>query len=222
MIADGRTLAALTACLACAVLAGTGAAVAATTDAPGNGTSLAVADATVDVNDETQVRVSLSEAPEGLAGFELTLSVGSLGVAEMTGASYPDDYGLTTDPAVGPDERTITVEAVDLVGAVEPGASNVTLATINVSGAMPGATNLEVIDARLDADGGASLDPSLDAGTVRVEDTATPGGGATETDGSPTETTANTVGTLSPSTPGFTAAVALIALAALALFVRRD
>ncbi len=219
---DRRALGALIVCLVCALAAATGAAVAASTDTAGNETSVAVADATVDADGETGVRVSLSEAPEGLAGFELTLSLGPLGVSEVTGAAYPDTYGLTTDPAVGPDGRTITVEAVDLDGVVEPGASNVTLATVDVSGVMPGTTSLEVVDARIDADGGAPLDPALDAGVVRVEKADTPATGGTDTDQPTTETVIDTSETLSPSTPGFTAAVALVALATLALLARRD
>jgi PGF-CTERM protein len=222
MNADRRMLGALLVCLACTLAAATGAAVAASTDTAGNETSLVVADATVDSDGETEVRVSLSGAPEGLAGFELTLSVGPLGVSEVTGAAYPDTYGLTTDPAVGPDGRTITVEAVDLDGTVEPGASNVTLATVDLSGAIPGTTRLEVVDARIDADGGAPVDPALDAGVVRVEEADTPGGSGTETPQSTTETTTVTSETLSPSTPGFTVAVAFVALATLALLARRD
>ena len=205
-----------------------------------NDSTLAVADATVEPNEKTRARVTLDEVPAGLAGYEVTLELRSTGVANVTGASYPDAYQPTTDPDIGPDGRTITLEAADLSGQVEPGATNVTLATVNVSGVEPGATEFVVSDLQVDADDGSRVAPSFDPGAVRVDGvggaTVTANGGdATPTEGSSAATEASTgdgaapaadtgrpASTTTGSGPGFGPVAALVALAALALLARRD
>jgi len=202
-----------------------------------NDTTLAVTDATLDRTETAQVRVSLDDVPAGLAGYEVTLELRSAGVANVTGASYPDAYRPTTDPVVE-DGRTITLEAADIAGDIEPGAENVTLATVNVSGVDTGSTRLVVTGFQVDADNGSRVSPALDAGAVTVGDTTPVTETAAATD-EPTATdppaadasteaaesspatdpgTATTIG----AGPGFGAVVALIALAGLTLLARRD
>lgn len=186
--------------------------------------SIVVTDATVEPGGTAVHRVALTDAPDGLAGFELTLEL-SGDAATVENASYPDEYRMTTDPVVSDDGKSVTVEAVDLDDAVTPGASNVTLATVTVAGAEPGSTALEVTDARLDADGGSRIEPALETGTVTVADGGTGSEPAGESnDGGSDESTANDESddgddeaeTDSESIPGFAGGAALLALAVLA------
>lgn len=130
--------------------------------------ALVVEDATLEVDETEPLRVSLSNAPDGVAGFRLTLAVEGGDAATIENASYPDRYGLTTPPAVSDDGERITVEAADLGDEVTAGATDVTLASIDVTGADDGETTLRVTDLQVDADGGGSVEPSLEAGAVTV------------------------------------------------------
>ncbi|GAB3668264.1 hypothetical protein [Halopiger thermotolerans] len=202
--------------------------------------TLVVDDATVDPDGTATQRIALTDAPDGLAGFELTLELES-DVATVAGASYPDHFGMTTDPVVGADSRTVTVEAVDLTDEIGAGASDVTLATLELEGVEDGATELRVTEMQIDADGGDAVDPSLEAGTVTVggADSAAGSGdssGSSAQDGTGTETASGgsatdggsngTDGGSSPasiaeSVPGFTGGVAIAAIAVLAATIAR-
>ncbi|OAQ52726.1 hypothetical protein HTG_10390 [Natrinema mahii] len=212
--------------LATAASAGTVSATAAGGSSASSG-SIVVTDATVEPDGTAVHRVALTDAPNGLAGFELSLEL-SGDAATIENASYPDEYRLTTDPVVSDDGESVTVEAVDLDDAVTPGASDVTLATVTVGGTEPGTAALAVTDARLDADGGSRIEPALETGTVTVAD----GGNGSESagesdDGGSAEAAANDgddetgtddepTSTDSESIPGFAGGAALLALAALA------
>lgn len=175
-------------------------------------TAVVVADETVRSDGTASHRVALSEAPNGLAGFELTLTLETAGVATVTDASYPDRFAMTTDPVVSADGRTITVEAVDLDDEITAGARDVTLANIEVAADGTGDAELAVTDARIDADGGDRVDPSHESGTVTVVD------GDTSSPGTPNDRES---GDEDPAeddaVPGFTVTGALAAIAVLAL-----
>jgi len=150
------------------------------------GPTVRVTDATVDPGGTTTVRVVLTSAPDGLAGYELVVSVEGGEAATITGASYTDAFGLTTEPAVSEDGRTLRLEAADVDGNVRAGATNVTLATVDLRGESAGEVSLDVRPVQFDADGGAAMDVGSEAGSVVVgepEATATPTAEATATTG---------------------------------------
>jgi hypothetical protein len=141
--------------------------------------TVAIVGATVGDSATVTLQVALTVAPEGLAGYYLRVSVADPEVARIEAASYPDSFGMTTDPAVAPDGASVTLEAADVDGAIEPGASDVTLATVTVSGVAPGEAQLSVEPLQFDADGGALMDPATRADAVTV----TPGSPETGGDG---------------------------------------
>lgn len=149
---------------------------AATTGAGGPSTAggdaadatLTVSDGAVAPGEQTAVAVSLSEVPEGLAGFEVTLELGSSGVATVANASYPEQYGYATTPRVADDGQSVTLEAVDLHDEVQAGDRDVRLATVVVRGEDAGETDVAVSDLQVDADGGSRVEPALAPGTVEV------------------------------------------------------
>ncbi|MCU4801938.1 hypothetical protein OB920_16280 [Halobacteria archaeon HArc-gm2] len=249
----------LAAALALALLAGAaGAASAASVSAPpsaadasgvpgasgaqaaANETTLTVGDATVEPHANDTVRLSLDRVPEGLAGFEVTLAFDSNATGSFAGARYPEDYQPTTDPVIGESGRTITLEAADLGNAVTPGATNVSLAFVTVTGSENGTAALTVTDRQVDADGGSKVRPAVEAGTLSVGSAARgAGSGSGEAAGQQGSGTGATGGHgdagAAPGTPGaaggasglatglqIAAVVALAGLAGLALFVWRD
>lgn len=163
-------------------------------------------DASADPGENASIPLVLREAPSGLAGFEVTVSVADEHVASIEGATYPDTLAMTERPMVSVDGRSITLEAVDLEDEITAGAADVTLATIEVSGTEAGTTAVRVTDARLDADGGAPIAAEPTAGTITVGDGAdesgSPGGGDADGIGS----------TVGEKLPGFGGVAALVAL----------
>ncbi|WP_245547794.1 hypothetical protein [Halovivax ruber] len=167
---------------------------------------IALGDASVDPGENASIPLVLREAPAGLAGFEVTISVADEHVASIESATYPDTLAMTERPMVSADGRSITLEAVDLEDAITAGAADVTLATIEVSGTESGTTAVRVTDARLDADGGAPIAIEHTPGTITVGDDA-------DESGSPTGGDANGIGSaVGEKLTGFGGAAALVAL----------
>lgn len=181
-----------------------------------NETTLAVSDETVEPDGTTTARISLDRVPAGLAGFNVTLAFETDDVARVTNASYPDRFEPTSDPVVAASGRTVTIEGADLRSAVQPGATNVTLATVALAGTERGSTALTVSEMQVDADDGSKVAPTVESGSVSV-------GTASQGDGESRALPATNDGdgpTQSWILPGIGAAV-LVVVAGLAVFVRR-
>jgi len=188
-----RRTAAVAVTLAALALLGAVAA-AGTATAQGEQPTVVVTDGTTAANGPTTVGVVLTSAPNGLSGYYLDLTVENPGVARIDSATYPDEFGLTTDPNVGSDGASITLEAADMEGAIEPGATDVTLATVTVTGATPGNVEVAVEPRQFDADDGSVFTPATQSGTVTVsgdggEPTADGSTGAVGTDAADDVTT---------------------------------
>ncbi|MEF8820470.1 MAG: hypothetical protein V5A31_09480 [Haloferacaceae archaeon] len=146
--------------------------------AQGDRPTVGVESATVTADGTVTVDVVLTSAPDGLAGYLLELSVDG-DAARIESAGYPGRFGVTSDPVVGPEGRTVTVEAADLEGNVQAGATDVTLVTVTLAGADAGEATLTADPVQFDADGGTAFEPATRSGSLTVEAaaTATPGGG---------------------------------------------
>lgn len=180
ILADTRRRGAAVA-VALAALALLGAVAAAgTVTAQSDRPTVVVTDGTTAPDGTTTVGVVLTSAPDGLSGYYLDLSVGNADVARIESASYPDQFGLTSEPEIGSDGATVTLEAADMEGAIEPGAADVTLATVAVAGAASGEVELTAEPRQFDADDGSAFSPATGAGTVTVSE----GGSAPAADGS--------------------------------------
>lgn len=162
---------------------------------------------------DATLHVALQDAPDGLAGYEVTLELDGGTVA---GADYPDDYQPTTEPAIGADGASVTLEAADLQDSVTPGDANVTLATVDVEAVGGESPTVELTDAQIDADGGAKIDP----GAVRVTLTGTDGDASLRTGGDSEQAQQdgdgeNATATTGEDGPGFGLLPALAALVAM-------
>lgn len=183
------------------------------------------------------VPVVLTSAPDGLAGYQVELAVDDPTVARFENASYPDRLGLTTDPVIGSDGGTVTLEAADLDGQIEPGASDVTLATVQLTGVGGGETQVTIASSQVDADGGGVVEPATEPTALAVSPSASTETVAAMADASSPASqstpesagTANAAGTTASgddqSTTGANGplpiALAIIALAAVAALAAR-
>ncbi|EMA01850.1 hypothetical protein SAMN05443574_104136 [Haloarcula vallismortis] len=145
------------------------------------------------------VSVVLTGAPDGLAGYQIELAVGDPAVARFENASYPDRLGLTTDPVISSDGGTITLEAADLDGQIQPGASDVGLATVQLAGVSGGETQVTVTSSQIDADGGGAVEPATEptALTVSPDASTETAAAVAEASTSASEAAAESAGTAS-------------------------
>jgi DNA-binding beta-propeller fold protein YncE len=112
------------------------------------------------------VELSLLSAMNGFSGGRLTVSVSDPEVAEILSASYDDAFGLTESPKVTNDGTSVELALVDIDSAVQPGAANVPLATIDLTGVSAGTTDLVVEIEAFDDDDGGSVDVATRDGVV--------------------------------------------------------
>lgn len=130
--------------------------------------ALIASDVAVAPGEQATLELALSAVPDGLSGYQLTLELSPDARASVVDASYPEAFGHTSTPAVGPASQSVTLEAVDLHDAVSAGDGDVTLATVDVRGEDAGETTASVTELQADADGGARIDPPLESGTIQV------------------------------------------------------
>lgn len=119
-------------------------AVAATTVQP---TSPAVSIATgsfrvASAGENATVPILLDSAPNGLSGYGITVTLADPSVAEITAVSFPDWAGMKSSSAVPSGQAVL--RAADLSMQVPMGATNLTLATLTVTGRAAGTTGITV------------------------------------------------------------------------------
>lgn len=193
--------------LSALALLGAGAGLAA---AQTNGPAVTVTDAELAPSGTATVDVVLTTAPNGLAGYNVDLTVDDPDVARIESASYPDRFGLTTDPAIGDAGRTVTLEAADVDSTISAGATDVRLATVEVTGDAPGEAEIVADLRQLDGNEGERLRPASRAGMLTVSgDSSTADGG--DADSASTEPVAEPGGSADGLPTGVLALLAAIA-----------
>ncbi len=95
---------------------------------------MTVSNATVEPGETTQVEIRLSEAPDGLAGYNLTVSVTDGATGEFTITEYAPEFELTTDPRYTELNSSVQLQALDVQDPPGPNATDVLLATVTVTG----------------------------------------------------------------------------------------
>jgi len=168
MMAHPRHVSILAVTLAALALLGA-VATAGTVTAQSEQPTVRVVGDTVAADGTTTVGVVLTNAPNGLAGYYLDITVENPEVARIEGANYPDRFALTTAPSVGSEGATATLEAADMEGEIDPGATDVTLAAVEISGVAAGETTVTVTPSQFDDDDGKAFQPATAAGTVTVD-----------------------------------------------------
>lgn len=131
--------------------------------------SVSVGQRQIREGETTTVRVMLSAAPNGLAGYRARVEVQDVDVARIVTASYPDAFGLTKTPRTSSNGKTVELQATDLDDRIRPGGTNVHLATITFRGVGAGETTISVSVDQMDDDSGGRMSPDGGSGTIAVE-----------------------------------------------------
>lgn len=133
--------------------------------------ALNIGDTNVDPGESANVGVSMSSAPDGLAGYDITLGLENDSVATITNATVNEEFGLSL-VNISEDNTSMTVRlrGLDFDKNIEEGATNISLADVEVEGASAGETTLEVQEVtRVDDDSGNPIDINTDSGQITVE-----------------------------------------------------
>jgi len=119
-----------------------------------------------DLGSTTTVNITLEEAPNGLSGYNITVSLSDPSIAEIMAVQFPS-WATMNDNSTLPAD-SFWMKAVDLNHQVESGATNIDLGTLTIRGDAKGECEVNVTISRVDDDNGTAISPSVSPGTLRV------------------------------------------------------
>ena len=126
---------------------------------------LIVMNGQVSAGELLSVPIVLSQAPAGLAGYDVRLKVDDPTIARLGKINFPD-FGIVREVEASGDSARIA--AADLLRVVEVGDADATLAMVTVEGTHIGATIIQLSIIRMDDDSGDPMTPQVYSGTVTV------------------------------------------------------
>jgi hypothetical protein len=114
----------------------------------------------------TTLNVMLSEAPNGLSGYNITVSLSNSGVAEIISVEFPGWASLNSNGSLPAD--SVFLKAADLNNQTKSGATNVLLATLTVRGDAQGSSEVRPIINQIDDDNGGLINTNTISGKLDV------------------------------------------------------
>jgi len=150
--------------------------------------NLVPGDGNVNPGNTTTYQIVMDSAPDGLAGYDMSISLDSPGVAEydmsmsldspgvaeIESVSYPSWVALNQTGSLPADN--VRINAVDLNSQVQSGSTKTPLANITIKGKNPGTTRINLNIQELDADGGNPINAETNNGQLTVEGSGGLGG----------------------------------------------
>ena len=109
--------------------------------------------------------ITLSQAPEGLSGFHLTVRMDNPGVARFVSMEFPD-FGMVDFTVVSDSEARIA--AADVNGLVQSGAVDIALGALVISSLSEGSTNINLTVDAMDDEIGNEIAPIVSNGALMV------------------------------------------------------
>ena len=119
-------------------------------------------DAEARIGEIVSVPLILTQAPDGLAGFLMEFSLADVSVGSIVSVEFPE-YGLTYEAVT--DGSQVRFAAADLFQIFEAGATDSTLAFVNIQGMTEGSTALQLGVVQMDDDNGDPITPQVFDGT---------------------------------------------------------
>jgi len=126
------------------------------------------------VGESRDYQIVLDQAPDGLSGYDLVLSLATPGVAEITNVVYPSWANINTP--VGTPNQSVLLQAADGNKNEEAGATGILLATVTVKGVGDGRTSIIISSVDMDSDkeGTNHITPVVSGGSAIVGNYAGP------------------------------------------------
>jgi hypothetical protein len=120
-----------------------------------------------DVGSTTTLNITLNQAPDGLAGYNITVSLSNASVAEIISVDFPAWAALHSNGPLPSD--SVWLKAADLNDQIKSGASSVLLATLTVRLDSPGSTKVNPVVMQMDDDNGSVISASTVSGQVGLQ-----------------------------------------------------
>ncbi len=114
-----------------------------------------------------EISITLSDIPDGLSGFDLTIGIVPSGIAEITSVKFPDVFdGLKQVSSLPNSEANVI--SVDLTDAVKAGATLVPLCTLTVNGLTDGTGSILITIGELTDDSGNPIEAEIGVSKITV------------------------------------------------------
>ena len=111
------------------------------------------------------VPIVLSEAPNGVIAYNLTFKLDNAAIGEIAGVAFPP-FGLIQSYV--DNAYTVRMQAVDLRNLVGPGATDVALATVYITGVSSGSATLQIEWLDVSDNLGVRFAPDISTGDLVV------------------------------------------------------
>ncbi len=106
-----------------------------------------------------EYEVWISSLPDGLAGYDLRVTIDNPPIAEIVGVQYPG-WAAFNNTTLQPPAHSLQLSGVDSGRLVEPVAGSTLLATITVRADATGTSRISITNVNMDADGGGVITPA--------------------------------------------------------------
>ncbi len=181
------------------------------------GQVLSVQNASVPVGGTVLLPIILNTAPQGVSGYNMSVSLSNPSVGSIIGVTFPDCIQLRSNSTVP--ASSIWMTAVDLNNCWKPGDTNVVLGSVLVSGYINGTTLVMPAVIKMDDDSGNPIVPSIGPGTLTIGEvggdrgyyaiSSSPSGADVTFDGVYQGKSPVNVGVYTSATPGHTVVVSM-------------
>jgi hypothetical protein len=113
-----------------------------------------------------QVPLSLDTTPEGLSGYNISITVTNPSIAEIVLVEFPPWVSVSEHSSLP--AGMVWLKGLDLQGVITEGSTLVPLGMLTVKGKAAGTTGLSVTVQQMDDDQGAAIIPYITIGTITV------------------------------------------------------
>ncbi len=118
------------------------------------------------VGSNTTLDIMLNKAPEGLSGYNISLTLSNATVAEIISVSFPAWAAPNSSSSLPRD--SIWLKASDLNNKIQKGAENIILATLTVRGDNMGKTEINPAIISMDDDNGSIIEADTVSGQLEI------------------------------------------------------
>jgi parallel beta-helix repeat protein len=125
----------------------------------------------IHVGNTSTVNITINKVPDGLSGYNLTVSLSNASVAEILSVSPPSWAPLNDNSTLPAD--VVWIKGVDLSDQVQSGATDINLGTLTLRGDRKGTTDIVIAVTKMDDDSGYPINPCTETGYLTVGDVPT-------------------------------------------------
>jgi hypothetical protein len=122
----------------------------------------------------TDVKIIVDELPNGISGYDAKVTLTDPSVARIGKASFPSWAILSNITRIS--SASVVISGVDLNGVVQPGSTDVLLATITVEGITSGTTQVAIANFNVDDRNGTDVNALPASMVAAVSGNANSGG----------------------------------------------